>query len=113
MTAKARSWHLVWVDTRRAGRVVQYVESAHRLQARARARVKLINTREDLFVNMVAWREEAASRPAGIKLTENDVCEIRRRRAQGDSALTLAEEFGVSRRAVQHIISRRTWGWLQ
>lgn len=41
--------------------------------------------------------------------TEVQVIEIRRRRAEGESRQVLANEFGVTRSAIGHIVSRRVW----
>lgn len=43
------------------------------------------------------------------RLTEVNVRDIRQRNAEGVGARTLAREFGVSRRAVQQAIQRKTW----
>lgn len=49
-------------------------------------------------------------RNAGAKLTEEQVREIRRRRAAGNTTLKgLAEEFGVSYDLVFKIVHRRLW----
>lgn len=43
------------------------------------------------------------------KLTEADVREIRRRRADGESPGLLAIEYQIERHAIQDIMARRTW----
>ena len=43
------------------------------------------------------------------KLTEDDVREIRLRKAAGDSSVTLALAFGVSSATIDGIVARRTW----
>lgn len=46
---------------------------------------------------------------AGAILTKESVSEIRRRHPQGDSARSLASEFGVSQWAIFDLLSHRTW----
>ena len=43
------------------------------------------------------------------KLTEDDVVQIRERRARGEKPSLLAMEFGVSRPTISDILHRRTW----
>jgi signal transduction protein with GAF and PtsI domain len=43
------------------------------------------------------------------KLCSDDVRQIRARAARGESGPALAKEFGVSRRAVLSVLTRRTW----
>jgi len=47
---------------------------------------------------------------SSAKLTEDDVYEIRDRYAEGGCThATLAQEFGVTRTTIWHILTRRTW----
>lgn len=43
------------------------------------------------------------------KLTEQQVCEIRRRKVSGERARTLAEAFGINPQTVHDIVARRSW----
>ena len=47
---------------------------------------------------------------SGNKLTESEVCQIREKYKTGNyTQQTLADTYGVSIMAVNHIIKRRTW----
>ena len=46
------------------------------------------------------------------KLTEKQVLDIRRRRAEGEKGVDLAKEFGVGPDTICAIHKRRNWGWL-
>jgi len=46
------------------------------------------------------------------KVTEADVREIRRRRAAGESCVTIAADYGVHKTNVHAIFIRRSWAWL-
>ena len=46
------------------------------------------------------------------KLTEKQVLDIRRRRAEGERGVDLAREFGVTPDAICLIHKRKNWGWL-
>jgi hypothetical protein len=46
------------------------------------------------------------------KLTERDVREIRRRRALGEPAIDIADDYEIDPSNVCQIALRRTWGWL-
>ena len=46
------------------------------------------------------------------KLTEKQVLEIRRRRAEGERGVDLAKEFGVGPDTICAIHKRKNWGWL-
>ena len=52
---------------------------------------------------------ENARRGHVAKLTSQQALEIRHRAAAGESRRSLAEEFGVSKSAVKHIVRGRTW----
>lgn len=43
------------------------------------------------------------------KLTESDVIIIRKRKSAGESSLSLAKEYGVSKTAINRIYNRTTW----
>lgn len=47
------------------------------------------------------------------KLTEAQVLEIRRRRAEGEELLPLAEEFGVGFRTISAISLGQSWAWFE
>jgi hypothetical protein len=47
------------------------------------------------------------------KLTEDQVREIRRRVAAGESMIAVAEAFGVKRMQVWKIVTRRAWKWVE
>jgi hypothetical protein len=49
------------------------------------------------------------SKHPNAKLTEDDVREIRRRRATGESFASLAEAFGIANRNIQAVVYRRSW----
>lgn len=44
------------------------------------------------------------------KLTNDSVLAIRAGKAKGDTELSLAERFNVSRSTICHVLSGRTWG---
>lgn len=46
------------------------------------------------------------------KLTDDQVREMRRRLADGETSVTLAKEFGVSQNLVSLIRRRKRWAWL-
>jgi hypothetical protein len=43
------------------------------------------------------------------KLTEQQVAEIRERRAAGETQVSIAQDFGVSKSAIQWILNGRNW----
>lgn len=45
-------------------------------------------------------------------LTETQVREIRARRAAGELLTSIAADYGISSKNVQHIAVRRSWAWL-
>lgn len=49
------------------------------------------------------------TRPGNAKLDFEKVREIRRRHANGETTLSLAAAFGVSRMTIQSVIARRVW----
>lgn len=53
--------------------------------------------------------DRAGSKNVNAKLTEDDVREIRRRAAAGETHAALALEFGISPGNVSNIIARRAW----
>lgn len=46
------------------------------------------------------------------KVTETEVREIRKRRAAGEHLKTIADDYGIGKANVGHIVSRRNWAWL-
>ena len=50
--------------------------------------------------------------PPNARLTRDQVRDIRRRLAVGDSQRRIAKDFGIHQPAVAHIKSGRNWGWL-
>lgn len=54
-------------------------------------------------------RYRRGSRNGRAKLTEQQVSEIRRLRQQGETQKALAEQFGVSRSAIQFVLNGRNW----
>jgi hypothetical protein len=63
-----RSPYAVWVDTSVDGVLVQYVDSILTI-GNARLRRNLINHREDLFPNHVAWIEPSDGTPVDLRNT--------------------------------------------
>ena len=47
------------------------------------------------------------------KLTDDDVREIRRRRAAGETGVSLAREFGVVKQMISNIILRKSWAHVE
>jgi len=47
-----------------------------------------------------------------VKLKESDVLEIRRLLSDGVSGRRIACMFGVSKRTIDRIKTRETWGWI-
>lgn len=47
------------------------------------------------------------------KLSEADVRQIRAEAAGGDSRLTLAKRYGVSKGLINQIVWRKAWSWLE
>lgn len=58
---------------------------------------------------VVRGRSLTGERNHAAKLTEQDVIEMRKRAAAGESNGVLTDEFGVSRGAVDHAVSGRSW----
>lgn len=70
---------------------------------------------DQLVKGTIGDGDEYLPGPAGRKLTDAKVREIRDRHAYDDITPTrrqLAAEFGVSPSTVSDIVSGRTWGWL-
>lgn len=57
-------------------------------------------------------RSNRGSRQGQSKLTDDQVREIRHRRAAGETGASLGREFGVSAQNVCDIVKGRTWWWL-
>jgi uncharacterized protein (DUF433 family) len=45
----------------------------------------------------------------GSRLTEDDIRTIRRRAASGETQSAIAEDYGLNRANISHIVSRKTW----
>lgn len=45
--------------------------------------------------------------------TDDQVREIREKRAQGTSARDLAVEYGVTAGTIRHVVARSTYGWVR
>ncbi len=69
------------------------------------------------------WHEQAADRirlgnvargerSGSSKLTAEAVAAIRKREAAGESHKDLAEEYEVAKSTVEHVVTGRSWGWL-
>lgn len=56
--------------------------------------------------------ENKGTRNGMARLSETSVRQIRKARRLGASRSRVAEDFGVSSSAVDHITSGRSWGWL-
>lgn len=54
-------------------------------------------------------RVARGERASNVRLTEADVREIRRRRADGEYAILIARSYGVCEATVTHICTRRNW----
>lgn len=48
-----------------------------------------------------------------VKLTEDDVREIKERLRAGETNVRLAADYKVSRAAISHIRTGDRWGWVQ
>ena len=48
-----------------------------------------------------------------VKLTEQDVHEIRQMLSRGISQMVIAEKYGVTQRTISMIKTGETWGWLK
>lgn len=69
-----------------------------------------IGTHADNIADKVARNRQAKGERNGrARLTIEQVREIRRRGDAGENPTTLAQEFGVSRRAIVYIIQRINW----
>lgn len=49
----------------------------------------------------------------GVKLREEDIPVIRELRAGGQKYPEIAAQFGVSAGAIQHVVERATWAWVE
>lgn len=48
-------------------------------------------------------------RVGNIKLTSDQVCEIRERVANGETQISLAKEFGIDRSTISKVVNRKRW----
>lgn len=74
-----------------------------------------LGTHSDNMKDMYAKKRQ--NRPVGekhrsSKLTEDDVREIRRLKAEGIATRELARRYPVSRVAIKYILNGRSWNWL-
>lgn len=53
------------------------------------------------------------SKAGSARLTEDQVLEIKRRSIAGESRAALGREFGVRPENISHIVTGRTWSWLE
>ena len=53
------------------------------------------------------------SRSGKAKLTEEQVIEIKRRTAAGESRASISRSFGVNPETISHIATGRSWAWLE
>lgn len=120
------SVYVVTVEYRREPWIVQEVDMVTLDEDSAKRRVLRINTDLGTYSNHVAWVDEfelirgktsiprhrpgSGNRDGGsTTLTEDDVREIRRRRAAGEKGVDIAREFGVSTVHVSAIYHHRRW----
>jgi len=69
-----------------------------------------LGTNADNLADMAAkGRSTHGARNPNARLTAEEVAEIRRRRASGETCAALAREFGVQFAAVSKITTGRTW----
>jgi len=47
------------------------------------------------------------------KLTDRQVRQIRKRRAKGETQMSLAAEFGVSQTVISFLLNGKTYGWVK
>ncbi len=73
-------------------------------------------TQADNMADMVAKsRQCKGSEVAGSKLTESEVRAIRTMYVRGSrdtGSRALARQFGVTKRAIQMVVDRQSWDWL-
>jgi hypothetical protein len=80
---------------------------------------RLVNLRWGTHVDNIRVDKERdgtvlfGERHPSAKLTEADVREIRRRRAEGEMMKVLAAEFGVDQANISAIVNRRSWKRLE
>lgn len=58
-----------------------------------------------------AWSPVGEAR--SVKLTNDDVCKIRARRANGERVVDLSAEFGMSKAQISRICTRKRWQHLE
>lgn len=68
--------------------------------------------RENQNDRVAAGTHNRGERATHVRLTADQVIEIRSQLAAGASQHPLARAFGVSREAIADIKQRRSWGWL-
>ena len=110
---------VVWVDTRDVkGKVVQVPDTVSRSMGYALRRRDRINANVEEFPNMVAWVQYDFMVPGHqpfrlTGLTPENIREIRRRGADGETATCLAGEFRVSVSTASRIIRGVSWSTIE
>jgi len=86
-------------------------ECCHRNGDRADCRLSNLRwgTRSDNMRDRVQHGVQIGSSHHNAKLTEEDVLEIRRRRAAGETCAALADAFGVTNSLISNIGNRKRW----
>lgn len=64
---------------------------------------------EDHWTHVHPEKRRRGEQMGGAKLTENQIIEIRERRARGELLRTIAGDFGISEASVSAITLRRSW----
>lgn len=72
-----------------------------------------LGTHADNVADKVAkCRQARGERIGAARLTEADVFVIRARLGSGETQVSIAEDYDVSRSTIAAIKTRRNWGWL-
>jgi hypothetical protein len=112
--ATRRAHRVAWILT--YGPVVDGLCVLHRCDNRVCVRPGhlFLGTRSDNGADMRAkGRSLAGERNVNAKLNDDAVRAIRRRRAAGESALSIAAAFGIPFQSVYSICKRERWGHVQ
>lgn len=64
----------------------------------------------DLTAYQRAYQIRAGERNGNVRLTAEDIPDIRRRIAAGDSVRVIARDYGVTKSTIHRIGTRETWG---
>lgn len=70
-------------------------------------------TRENCEDTVRHGRSTRGAKNKQVRLTNEQVRDIRRRRANGERGKELASEYGVTEATICDIHKRRTWEWLE